>query len=70
MLKQLDLRIPAKTSMAIVGESGAGKSTMVQLLLRFFDVTTGAVLIEGTDIREMKLRPHWIQSRNSRFSRR
>ncbi|CAF3236426.1 unnamed protein product [Rotaria sp. Silwood2] len=42
------------------GASGAGKSTIIQLLERFYDVTSGRILIDGTDIRELNLR--WLRS--------
>jgi ATP-binding cassette subfamily B protein len=45
------LSIPAGSNAAFAGKSGAGKSTIVNLLLRFFDPQTGAILIDGTDIR-------------------
>ena len=48
----LDLRIPAGQSLAIVGPSGCGKTTLISLLLRFFDVTGGAIRYNGTDIRD------------------
>jgi ATP-binding cassette subfamily B protein len=47
----LDLHIPAGEVLAIVGPTGHGKSTLVQLLTRFYDVNSGAVLIDGHDIR-------------------
>ena len=42
--------------MGIVGATGAGKSTLISLLLRFYDVTSGRILIDGVDVREMDLR--------------
>ena len=50
ILKGLDLDIPAGTSCAIVGPSGAGKSTIARLLYRFYDPTSGHILIDGKDI--------------------
>lgn len=51
VLDSVSLRIPAGTFLAIVGPSGAGKTTLVQLLARFFDPTEGAIRIGGADIR-------------------
>jgi ATP-binding cassette, subfamily B, bacterial len=45
---------PGET-VALVGQTGAGKSTMVKLVARYYDVTSGSVLIDGTDIRELDL---------------
>jgi ATP-binding cassette subfamily B protein len=53
ILKGLDLEIPAGTSCAIVGPSGAGKSTIARLLYRFYDPTSGRILIDGQDIAEV-----------------
>ena len=53
ILKGLDLDIPAATSCAIVGPSGAGKSTIARLLYRFYDPTSGRILIDGQDIAEV-----------------
>jgi ATP-binding cassette subfamily B protein len=54
VLKDLDLIIPAGTSMALVGLNGAGKTTMVKLLARLYDPTSGAVLVDGQDLREFE----------------
>lgn len=51
LLRDLSLRIPAGQTVAVVGSSGSGKSTLVRLLLRFYDPTSGRVLIDGRDIR-------------------
>ena len=51
----LDLDIPPGSKVALVGPSGAGKSTIFNLLLRFYDVDTGAVTIDGADIRSVTL---------------
>ena len=56
ILKGLDLDIPAGTSCAIVGPSGAGKSTIARLLYRFYDPTSGRILIDGQDIAEVAQR--------------
>jgi subfamily B ATP-binding cassette protein MsbA len=55
VLDGINLAIPKGKSVALVGASGGGKSTMAGLLPRFFDVTSGAVLIDGADIRELRI---------------
>ncbi|HVG35929.1 MAG TPA: ABC transporter transmembrane domain-containing protein [Pyrinomonadaceae bacterium] len=55
VLRGVSLRIPAGTMVALVGESGGGKSTLTKLLPRFHDPVTGAVLWDGTDLRDAKL---------------
>ena len=52
ILEHFDLKVPHGTNVAIVGETGAGKSTLVNLVCRFFEPTEGAVLIDGRDARE------------------
>lgn len=52
VLSDFNLKIPAGTNVAIVGETGAGKSTLVNLVCRFFEPTKGRVLIDGRDARE------------------
>ena len=52
VLKDFNLHIPAGTNVAIVGETGAGKSTLVNLACRFFEPTEGEILIDGKDYRE------------------
>jgi ATP-binding cassette subfamily B protein len=54
-LSGVSLHIPAGTSLAIVGYTGAGKSTLVNLIPRLYDVTAGAVLIDGHDVRTIPL---------------
>ncbi len=54
-LRGVSLRISAGKKLAIVGRTGAGKSTLVQLLPRLFDATGGAILIDGHDVRELSL---------------
>jgi ATP-binding cassette subfamily B protein len=53
ILHGLTLTIPAGKTVAVVGHSGAGKSTLARLLYRFYDVTGGAISIDGQDIREV-----------------
>lgn len=56
VLKNISLEIRKGKTIALVGQSGSGKSTMVDLLPRFWDVTEGEILIDGTDIRDMTLK--------------
>lgn len=53
VINDLDLQIPAGEVLAIVGPSGHGKSTLVQLLTRFYEVQSGAVKLDGVDIRDL-----------------
>ena len=53
ILKGVDFTVPAGQSLAIVGPTGAGKSTINRLLFRFYDVTGGAVLVDGVDVRDV-----------------
>ena len=52
VLEHFNLKIPQGTNVAIVGETGAGKSTLVNLVCRFFEPTSGQILIDGRDVRE------------------
>lgn len=52
ILEHFNLKVPQGTNVAIVGETGAGKSTLVNLVCRFFEPTSGQVLIDGRDARE------------------
>src|SRR6202030_1657514 len=54
-LTEIGLEIPAGTTMALVGPSGAGKTTIANLLLRFWDPGIGRILIDGVDLREFAL---------------
>ena len=53
ILQGLDFTLPAGQSLAVVGSSGSGKSTIVRLLFRFYDVDDGRILIDGQDIRDV-----------------
>jgi ATP-binding cassette, subfamily B, bacterial MsbA len=55
VLKDVSLVIPRGSTVAIVGQSGSGKTTFVDMLPRFYDVHAGQILIDGTDIRDLKL---------------
>nr|WP_259453557.1 ABC transporter ATP-binding protein [Streptomyces ginkgonis] len=54
-LRGIDLTIPAGQTVAFVGETGAGKSTLVKLVARYYDPTRGAVRVDGTDLRDLDL---------------
>lgn len=60
ILEHFDLKVPQGTNVAIVGETGAGKSTLVNLVCRFFEPTEGRVLIDGRDARERSV--GWLHS--------
>ena len=61
VLSHFSLKIPAGTTVAIVGETGAGKSTLLNLACRFFEPTSGRILIDGVDYRERS--QLWLHSR-------
>jgi ATP-binding cassette subfamily B multidrug efflux pump len=54
-LHDVSFTVPAGSSLGVVGHTGAGKSSLVNLLARVYDVTSGAVLIDGVDVREIPL---------------
>ena len=54
ILRDLDLTVRAGETVALIGPSGAGKSTVLHLLLRLYDVDTGAVLLDGVDVRDVR----------------
>ena len=54
VLKGINIRVAKGKTVAIVGESGAGKTTLVDLIPRFYDVTEGSVSIDGIDVRDMR----------------
>ncbi|MBT3301194.1 MAG: ABC transporter ATP-binding protein [Bacteroidetes bacterium] len=55
VLKNINIEIEKGKIIALVGQSGSGKTTMAELILRFYDVKSGQILIDGNDIREIKL---------------
>ncbi|WP_416673271.1 ABC transporter ATP-binding protein [Egbenema bharatensis] len=55
VVKNLSLHIPAGKTIAIVGSTGSGKSTLVKLILRLYEVQSGNILLDGLDIRELQL---------------
>ncbi|MBE3570075.1 MAG: ABC transporter ATP-binding protein [Bacillales bacterium] len=56
VLKDIDLEIKAGETVALVGMSGGGKSSLVSLISRFYDVTKGRILLDGVDIRDFRVR--------------
>ena len=58
VIHPLDLHVEKGTSLAIVGETGSGKTTLVNLLCRFYEPTGGRILLDGVDVRERPL--HWL----------
>ena len=60
VLEHFSLDVPQGTNVAIVGETGAGKSTLVNLVCRFYEPTEGRILIDGRDARERSV--HWLHS--------
>jgi len=54
ILKNIDLKISSGKTLAIVGETGAGKTTLIKLIARFYEINDGKILIDDTDIREVR----------------
>lgn len=61
LLEGIDLAVPAGTVCAVVGSTGAGKTTLVNVVPRLFDVTGGAVRVGGVDVRELDPEALWSQ---------
>ena len=55
VLKDFSLEIPKGKTVALVGQSGSGKSTIANLIVRFYDVNEGSITFDGTDIRDLKI---------------
>jgi ATP-binding cassette subfamily B protein len=55
VLRDFHLAIPAGASVAVVGATGSGKSTVARLLIRFYDATSGAIRVDGVDVRDLHL---------------
>ena len=55
VLEDVDLSIPGGSSVALVGATGSGKSTLAYLIPRFYDVSGGAILLDGSDVRSLRL---------------
>jgi ABC-type multidrug transport system fused ATPase/permease subunit len=53
VLRDVSFKVPAGSSLALVGATGSGKTTIISLLMRFYDIQKGSILIDGVDIREM-----------------
>ena len=56
VLREVSIRVPAGTRVGIQGATGAGKTTLVSLLTRFYDPTLGSIMLDGIDIRQFRLR--------------
>jgi len=56
ILKNVNLEIKPGETVALLGPTGSGKSTLIRLLMRFYDVTSGRILVDGHDIRDVKLK--------------
>jgi ABC-type multidrug transport system fused ATPase/permease subunit len=55
VLEDVDLAVPAGRTIALIGHTGSGKTTLTSLVPRFYDVTAGRVLVDGADVRDVKL---------------
>ncbi|WP_115281901.1 ABC transporter ATP-binding protein [Mycolicibacterium tokaiense] len=59
VLQHIDLTVPAGTTTAVVGGTGSGKSTLLALISRMYDVDSGAVLVDGVDVRSQRTEDLW-----------
>ncbi|MEA3056559.1 MAG: ATP-binding cassette, subfamily bacterial, partial [Actinomycetota bacterium] len=66
VLRDVDLHLPAGSTVAIVGENGAGKTTLVKLLFRLYEPTGGRILIDGVDLRDLPVE-EWRQRLSAGF---
>ena len=64
VLRDVSIEVEPGKMIALVGLSGSGKSTMVNLVPRFFDVTSGAIYIDGINVKELEL--HSLRKQNCR----
>lgn len=60
VLQDVDIKLEAGKTLSLVGQSGSGKSTISRLILRFYDVTSGRVLVDGVDVKTLD--PHWLRN--------
>lgn len=58
-VQAIDIEVPAGRKVALVGGSGSGKSSVLMLVMRFYDPTSGQVLIDGQDIRDVNVK--WLR---------
>jgi ATP-binding cassette, subfamily B, bacterial len=63
ILTDLTLTLPARSTIALVGENGAGKSTLVKLLCRLYEPSSGRILLDGTDVADIPV--SWLRARTS-----
>ena len=70
VLPDLDFQVPAGQTVALVGTTGAGKTTIAKLIARFYDPTSGAVTLDGVDLRDLaqtELRRHVVMVTQENF---
>src|SRR5205807_8481100 len=56
VLEDIDLVVPSGRTIALIGHTGSGKTTLTSLVPRFYDVTAGRTLMDGVDVRDVRLR--------------